>query len=137
MKKDSLQQVGGKVTKHKLAILQLFKTRKHLDVTTVHALLNQGGERVSLATIYRVIATFENAGMIMKHNFNSDQATYELVKSNEHHDHLICIKCDRVIEFYNQKLEQIQEQIASKNKFKLVNHRLNLYGICEKCTNKI
>lgn len=130
----AVKNMGGKVTKHKLAILQLFELHKHLDANKIYALLSTGGEHVSLATIYRVLSTFESHGIIIKHNFNDDLAVYEIANPNEHHDHLICIKCSKVIEFFDEKLEKIQERIAKENRFKIVNHRLNLYGICEECS---
>lgn len=125
--------MGVKVTKHKLVILQLFDLYKHLDASQIHTLLTSQGTNISLATIYRVLSVFEANHIIAKHNFKEDQSTYELVRPDEHHDHLICIKCNKVIEFFDCKIEKIQEKIAKDNKFKIVNHHLNLYGICEDC----
>lgn len=134
MNLELLKNMGVKVTKHKTSILQLFDTHKHLDANTIYNALNTSDEHVSLATIYRVLSTFEAHGVIMKHNFNEDQAVYELANPNEHHDHLICTKCNKVIEFFDCKLERIQERIAKENNFKIVAHQLNLYGICQECT---
>ena len=133
MNLQSLKNTGIKVTKHKTEVLQLFDLYKHLDASRIHLLLNDQDANISLATIYRVLSEFEANNIIVKHKFNEDQSIYELVKPNEHHDHLICIKCNKVIEFLDCKIERIQEKIAKKNKFKIVNHHLNLYGICEDC----
>ena len=103
MNTDLVKTMGGKVTKHKLTILELFDMHKHLDANQIYALLNTTDEHISLATIYRVLSAFESSGVIIKNNFNNDQAVYELAKLNEHHDHLICIKCNRVVEFFDEK----------------------------------
>ncbi|MBP9742649.1 MAG: transcriptional repressor [Burkholderiales bacterium] len=130
---QSVINAGIKLTKHKMVILKLFDVYKHLDANQIHALLINQGTNISLATIYRVLSSFEAHNIIMRHNFKEDQSTYELVNPHEHHDHLICIKCHQVVEFLDCKIEQLQEQIAKQNKFRIVNHHLNLFGICEKC----
>lgn len=132
---QNLKNKGVKVTKHKIVILQLFDLYRHLDASHIHSLLKSQGTNISLATIYRVLSVFESNNIIVKHNFNEDQSIYELVRPNEHHDHLICIKCNKVIEFLDCKIERIQEKIARDNKFRIVNHHLNLYGVCEECEN--
>ncbi|MCC2644255.1 MAG: hypothetical protein K0R49_192 [Burkholderiales bacterium] len=133
MNLDIIQNKGLKLTKHKLAILKLFELHKHLDAHKINTLLNEEGNNVSAATIYRVLASFEKNGVVVRHNFNEDQAVYELADPNHHHDHLICTKCNKVIEFYNCQIELLQEEIAKKNSFKIINHHLNLYGICSEC----
>ncbi|MFN7093823.1 MAG: Fur family transcriptional regulator [Burkholderiales bacterium] len=130
---SAAQIKGLKLTKHKLAILQLFNVYKHLDASKIHMLLNSSGTNISLATIYRVLSAFEGKGIIVKHNFNEDQSIYELANPDEHHDHLICTKCHKVIEFFDCQIEQIQKQIALSHKFTILNHHLNLYGICADC----
>ncbi len=135
MDQQIIKNTGVKITKHKLVILELFDLYKHLDASRIYSLLTNQGINISLATIYRVLSSFEANNIIVKHNFNEDQSIYELAIPNEHHDHLICIKCNKVIEFFDSKIERIQEQIAKNNKFKIVNHQLNLYGICEDCEN--
>ena len=135
MELQRLKDMGVKITKHKSVILQLFDLYKHLDASRIHSLLRDQGTEISQATIYRVLSEFEAHHIITKHNFNEDQSIYELVKPNEHHDHLICIKCNKVIEFLDCKIERIQERIAKENKFRIVNHHLNLFGICGDCDN--
>jgi len=130
---DIIQNKGLKLTKHKLAILELFKAHKHLDAHQINAILNKKGNIVSAATIYRVLASFEANGIVVRNNFKEDQAVYELADPNHHHDHLICTKCNKVIEFYNCQIEILQEEIARKNNFEILNHHLNLYGICSEC----
>ncbi|MFN8770884.1 MAG: Fur family transcriptional regulator [Neisseriaceae bacterium] len=126
---------GIKLTKHKLAVLKLLTSNKHLDATQIFNLLQEEGINIGIATIYRILTNFENNGIIQKHHFNQEQSTYELITPNEHHDHLICTKCHRVIEFLNENIEALQNQIAATNNFKIISHSLNIYGICEKCQN--
>lgn len=124
---------GVKLTKHKRSILELFELYKHLDANNISQLLRDDNNAVSLATIYRVLSDLEKHGVILRHNFNDNQAVYELLDPSHHHDHLICTKCNKVVEFYNCQIEKIQEQIAHDNKFEILNHHLNLYGICGEC----
>ncbi len=128
-----VKSLGIKITKHKLAILKLFDIHKHLDANKIHYLLNEKGGNISLATIYRILSSFEAKNIVIKNNFNDSQAIYELFDPGEHHDHLICIKCHKVIEFFDNNIEKIQKLIAKKNHFSIVSHCLNLYGICNDC----
>ena len=80
-----------------------------------------------------MLSSFELNNIIAKNNFKGDQSTYELVNPEEHHDHLICTKCNKVIEFFNCKIEKIQEKIAEEHNFRIVTHHLNLYGFCSEC----
>ncbi len=130
-----LRNSGIKVTQHKLAILELFVEHKHLDATKILELLHQKKAEVSLATVYRVLASFETHQIITKHNFGSEHAIYELITSeNEHHDHLICLECGQVIEFVNEQIENLQLAIAKANNFHVYHHTLNIYGRCENCS---
>lgn len=130
---QNVKNKGVKLTKHKIAILDLFNIHKHLDATQIYNILINNGINISLATIYRVLTNFERNDIIEKHNFNNEHAIYELVKQNEHHDHLICIKCHNVFEFIDEKIEHLQNEIAKANNFKIVSHSLNIYGICNNC----
>ena len=118
-----------------MAILELFSLYKHLDASQIYNILNNQGIHISLATIYRVLTSFETNAIVEKHNFNTEQATYELINPDEHHDHLICIQCHKVLEFLNENIEQLQKDIAINNNFKIVSHSLNIYGICNDCTS--
>lgn len=125
--------IKGKITKHKIAVLQMFERHKHLDANQIYHQLNQKKEKISLATIYRILSAFEQDGLIIKNNFIDDLAVYEFANPLEHHDHLICTKCHRVFEFFNEELELLQAKIAANFEFELLNHRLNMYGICKDC----
>ncbi len=132
MHSQYLKEIGIKLTKHKLSILQLFDLHKHLDANQIYLLLNELGNEISIATIYRILSVFETNGILVKHNFKDDQSTYELA-SVQHHDHLICVKCHSVLEFYNEEIERMQEEIAKNSGFEIMNHSLNIYGICSAC----
>lgn len=133
---DDLKTKGIKLTRHKIAIWELFNNYKHLDANQIYTLLSNQNIAIGIATIYRILINFEKHNIIDKHNFNNEQSTYELKITNNHHDHLICIKCNIVSEFYSEEIEKLQQQIAKKNQFNIVNHSLNIYGICNNC-NKI
>lgn len=130
---QQLKDTGLKLTKHKLAVLDLFKIHKHLDANQIYNLLRNQDNIISLATIYRILSTFEAKSILVKHNFTDEQFTYELLNPNDHHDHLICIKCNRVLEFVDSKIEKLQNQIARDNNFDIISHSLNIYGICINC----
>ena len=130
---QKLKTNGIKVTQHKLAILKLFEQNKHLDATTIVDLLHAQQVEISLATVYRVLSSFESHKIITKHNFGSEHASYELSSTEEHHDHLICLQCGQVIEFVNDEIERLQCLIAKENDFQLIHHTLNIYGYCSDC----
>jgi len=132
-----LKQAGIKITQHKLAVLELFAEHKHLDALEISKIFNKRNVDISLATIYRILSSFEEHKIVTKHNFGNEHANYELSLSNEHHDHLICVKCSKVIEFVNQQIEELQMQIAKNNDFKVYNHTLNIYGVCKECQQQL
>ncbi len=136
MYQELIKKSGLKVTKHKTAMLQLFNSYRHLDANKIYTIFISRNINMSLATIYRILSEFEAKNILIKNNFNDEQSTYELTHPNEHHDHLICIKCNKVIEFYNCDIEKTQEEVARANNFRIINHQLNLFGICEKCDDK-
>ena len=135
MNNQQLHKLGIRVTKHTTLILQLFNQHNHLDANQIHQFLTNSGIRISLSTIYRVLLKFVQYNLITKHNFKDHQGTYELVQENKHHDHLICIKCNIMIEFVNCQIESLQQYIAEKNNFIILTHQLNLYGLCATCAN--
>jgi Fur family ferric uptake transcriptional regulator len=133
---DLLKRYNIKVTPHKLAVLELFTTHKHLDANQIIRYLNSNSSNISSATVYRILANFEQNAVINKHNFGNDQAIYELNQNENHHDHLICLSCGVVIEFNNPQIEEIQIQIAQANNFSMLSHNLNIYGHCKNCNGK-
>ena len=129
-----LKERGVKITRHKLAVLELFAEQKHLDANIIVQQLHEKKTDISIATVYRILASFEAQQIVTKHNFGNEQAIYELASAGEHHDHLICIYCRKVIEFVDEQIEDRQRTIAQQNNFEIFSHSLNIYGRCQHCT---
>ena len=99
----------------------------HPDVDELHKRVNKIDNKISIATVYRTVKLFEEAGIVAKHDFKGNKARYEQAPQ-EHHDHLIDINTGKIIEFVNEDIEKLQKQVAEKLGYKLVDHRLELYG---------
>lgn len=134
---DDLKKAGLKATSARLAILALFETsnERHQSADQIHLAIQAQGHDVALATVYRVLAQFETAGIIHKHRFDDEHSVYEL-NDGDHHDHIVCIKCQNVEEFHNPIIEAQQEIIANKINFTITGHNHHIYGICQECKNK-
>jgi Fur family transcriptional regulator, ferric uptake regulator len=132
-KVDDLKQSGLKATLPRLKILEVFQTAKtrHMTAEDVfkHLLLEDAD--IGLATVYRVLTQFEQAGILARSHFEQGKAVYEL-DEGKHHDHLVCLDCGRVEEFYDPEIEQRQHAVASAKGFKLQDHALSLYANCIK-----
>lgn len=135
----NLRKAGLKVTLPRLKILELLERSqdKHLSAEDVYKIMLEQGEDVSLPTVYRVLKQFEDAGMVKSHNFDNQQSTVYEITPEEHHDHFICVRCNKVVEFTNQVIEAEQKKVAEDMGFELTDHALILYGICNKpeCKN--
>ena len=134
-----LKNIGLKATLPRLKILNLFEqsTVRHMTAEDVYKQLIADGEDVGLATVYRVLTQFEQAGLLVRHHFESDKAVYELNQGG-HHDHLVCMQCGRVEEFFDEEIEKRQKQIAQERGFVIHDHSLYLYADCTKtaCPHK-
>ncbi len=120
---------GLKMTEQRRVIAQVLSASDdHPDVELLCQRANQIDKQISVATVYRTVRLFEEAGIIDRHDFGDGRARYE-ENSEDHHDHLIDLKSGEVIEFSNPKIEQLQEEIAKELGFRLVGHRLELYGV--------
>ena len=128
-----LRNSGLKVTGPRLRILELFQTSKqrHLSAEDVYRHLLAEKIEVGLATVYRVLTQFEQAGLLVRHHFEADKAVYE-INEGAHHDHLVCLQCGRVEEFYDAEIEKRQAKIAKERGFALHDHALSLYADCVK-----
>ena len=111
----------------KLVAKIMSESHDHPDVDELHKRVNKFDSKISIATVYRTVKLFEEAGIISKHDFKGTKARYEQT-SHEHHDHLIDINTGEITEFVNQDIERLQEKVAEKLGYKLVDHRLELYG---------
>jgi Fur family ferric uptake transcriptional regulator len=138
-----LKRAGLKATLPRLKILSILEesTQRHVSAEDVYKELLAAGEEVGLATVYRVLTQFEAAGLVIRHNFEGGRAVFE-INQGGHHDHLVCVECGRVFEFYDPVLEKRQHDVAEKAGFAINDHSLYLYGVCEgmkkkgKCSKK-
>lgn len=133
MTEDKLKAAGLKVTGPRLKILQLLSDAEgHLTAEAIYQQLLQTGEEVVLATVYRVLGQFEAAGIVKRHRFTPDVSVFELDEGG-HHDHLVCVRCNHVVEFVDEVIEAHQLQIAKQHGYTITDHSLTLYGICASC----
>ena len=136
---QSLKEIGLKATLPRRRILELFETSKvrHLSAEDVYKALIAEGMDVGLATVYRVLTQFEQAGLLARQHFETGKAVFEL-NEGKHHDHLVCLQCGRVEEFYDAEIEKRQAKIARERGFEISEHALYLYADCTKprCPHK-
>jgi Fur family ferric uptake transcriptional regulator len=130
---QSLKEIGLKATLPRRKILELFETSKvrHLSAEDVYRALIAEGLDVGLATVYRVLTQFEQAGLLTRQHFETGKAVFELSQGG-HHDHLVCLQCGRVVEFFDAEIERRQNEIAHARGFSLRGHSLALYADCTK-----
>jgi Fur family ferric uptake transcriptional regulator len=130
---DELKSSGLKATLPRMKILEVFQhaERRHLTAEDVYKHLLADGADVGLATVYRVLMQFEQAGLLSRSNFESGKSVFEL-NEGQHHDHLVCLSCGRVEEFFDPEIEARQRQVAEARGFELHEHSLALYARCTK-----
>jgi Fur family ferric uptake transcriptional regulator len=125
---------GLKSTRQRLLILEtFFGLDGHLSVEELWARVRQVEHRVSVATVYRTMKLLAESGLAHARNFGDGQTRYEAAVGRDHHDHLICTKCGTIIEFENDQIERMQEQVARKHGFTVASHKMELYGLCRAC----
>jgi Fur family ferric uptake transcriptional regulator len=136
---SDLKSIGLKATLPRLKILELFEQsdKRHMTAEEVYRLLSDEGQDIGLATVYRVLTQFEQAGLLMRHHFDSDKAVFEL-NHGDHHDHLVCLQCGKVEEFFDPEIEKRQARIAKERGFAIHDHSLQIYADCvkENCPNR-
>ena len=130
---EELKSSGLKATLPRIKILEVFQQSvdRHLTAEDVYKALLHDGSDIALATVYRVLMQFEQAGILARSHFESGKSVFEL-NEGTHHDHLVCIDCGRVEEFFDAEIEGRQQAIAKARGFKLHEHALALYGACTK-----
>ena len=130
---DELKNSGLKATLPRIKVLEMFQktTRRHMSAEDVFKMLLTEGADVGLATVYRVLMQFEQAGILSRNHFESGKAVFEL-NEGKHHDHLVCVDCGRVEEFFDAEIENRQRSIAVDRGFELQDHALALYATCTK-----
>ena len=127
-----LKKAGLKVTLPRLKILQILQEpeNQHISAEDVYKILIEHGEEIGLATVYRVLNQFDDAGILNRHHFEGGKSVFE-ISHKDHHDHLVCLKCGKVVEFEDDIIEERQIAVAKKHNMKLTHHSLYLYGECQ------
>ncbi len=131
---NELKSMGLKATYPRLKILDIFRKgdTRHMSAEDVYRALMAENVEIGLATVYRVLTQFEQAGLLTRSQFDSGKAVFEL-NEGDHHDHLVCTNCGRVEEFYDAEIERRQHNVAKEHNFVLTGHAMALYGICPQC----
>jgi Fur family ferric uptake transcriptional regulator len=134
MESTDLKKAGLKATLPRIKILQILESSetRHLGAEDVYKALLETGEDVGLATVYRVLTQFEAAGLVSRHHFETGHSVFEL-NQGDHHDHILCVKCGRVDEFVDDKIEKRQREIAKREGYVMTDHSHYIYGICPDC----
>lgn len=128
LQRQELRKAGLKVTLPRLKILEILESsgQRHLSAEDIYRELLDAGEDIGLATVYRVLTQFESAGLVNRHNFEGGSSVFEL-DEGEHHDHMVCVESGDVVEFVNDEIERLQNEIAEEHGFELIDHSLVLY----------
>ncbi|MDE2402880.1 MAG: ferric iron uptake transcriptional regulator [Burkholderiales bacterium] len=136
---EELKSSGLKATLPRIKILEVFQQspQRHLTAEDVFKVLLNEGSDIGLATVYRVLMQFEQAGILSRNHFETGKAVFEL-NEGTHHDHLVCVVCGRVEEFYDAEIERRQQEIAKERGYALQDHALSLYVVCNRpeCVGK-
>ncbi len=135
--KQIIKEKGLKYTKQREIIFEtILNSDAHLNADELNMIISQkySDEKIGIATIYRALAFLEESNLISSIALDKDGKKFE-PSTKTHHDHLICVKCNKIIEFLDTQIEKKQEKIAKENGFKLLNHTMYLYGICKDCQN--
>ena len=129
MESSDIKNAGLKLTLPRMKILELFESSvdRHLKAEDIYKMLLDSGEEIALATVYRVLTQFETAGLVTRQHFDGGHAVFE-INDGEHHDHLVDIATGKVVEFYDEIIEQRQKEIAEKYNFNITEHTMVLYG---------
>ena len=133
MAKKELQAFGLKATVPRMRIFNMLnQSKEHVSAEEIYQGLKSQGDDISLATVYRVLSQFEVVGIVIRHRFEDEHSVYEL-DEGDHHDHLVCEQCRKVIEFVDPLIEQRQLDIAKQYGFVMKDHTLTIFGLCEEC----
>ena len=134
---EYLSGQGLKSTRQRDEILNIFVAAgRHLSAEELYLLVKKSDPRIGYATVYRTLKLLAEAGLAHGQRFEDGFTRYEYNATDAHHDHLICTKCGRIIEFENEQIEALQQDVARKNRFKVQSHKLEMYGLCFECQGK-
>jgi Fur family ferric uptake transcriptional regulator len=134
---DELKSTGLKATAPRLKILEIFQKaeQRHMTADDLYRLLLAEHSDIGLATVYRALTQFEQAGILSRHHFEAGKAVYEL-RDERHHDHFVCLSCGKVEEFLDAEIERRQRHVAQSRGWTLQDHAMSLYGLCPVCRKK-
>ena len=137
MDSSELKRAGLKATLPRLKILEFLENSKvrHMSAEDVYKAMLESGEEVGLATVYRVLTQFEAAGLVVRHHFEGGQSVFEM-EQGQHHDHILCVRCGKVDEFFDETIEERQKKIAKEKGYTMTDHSLYIYGVCGDCQKK-
>ncbi len=136
--KDFLLTQGLKSTNQRELILEEFlRAGSHLSTEDLYLRLRMKNPRIGYATVHRTLKLFAECGIAEQRHFGDGQARYEASAQDEHHDHLICISCGKIVEFEDSRIEELQMEVAGEHGFSIERHRLELYGYCSSCSTSI
>ena len=141
MKEEALRsmvaQGGRKYTKQREEILNVFlHSEGHQNLAEIYAQVAKTNPKIGYATVYRTLKLLTRLGLATERRFDDGEVRYERVPEGKHHDHLICLQCGKIIEFEDQGIEALQTEIAKRHRFKVLHHRMELYGLCCACGKK-
>ena len=123
-----------KITKQRRAVLNVFlECENHVSVEELYSIVSEQEPKIGLATVYRTLALLTKSGLALEMDFGDGQKRYESSFMNAHHDHMVCTECGKIIEFNHPLIEKYQEEIAIQNGFKIISHKLDLFGHCNNC----
>jgi Fur family ferric uptake transcriptional regulator len=132
--RNFLVSQGLKSTRQRELILEEFlRAGAHLSTEDLYLRLRRNFPRIGYATVHRTLKLFAECGIAEQRHFGDGQARYEASSHDEHHDHLICIACGKIVEFEDGRIEQLQDEVAGEHGFRIERHRLELYGLCQAC----
>lgn len=135
--REYLAQKGLKSTRQREIILDEFlRAGSHLSTEDLYLKLRRKNPTIGYATVYRTLKLFAECGIAAECHFSNRETRYEASSGAEHHDHLICTECGAIIEFEDSRIEQLQEKVAQEHSFRIVSHRLELFGLCAKCAGE-
>ncbi|TGL75524.1 transcriptional repressor [Leptospira jelokensis] len=133
---EYLKENGLKITNQRLLVAQkIFSSHNHFTAEGLLDELKDNKDRISKATIYRILAIMVEAGLLEEHDFGKDYKYYEHIIGHEHHDHIICMQCGRIVEFIDERIEELQNKAARENGFTITGHSLNIFGNCSNFAN--
>lgn len=135
--KTRVSEEGLKRTRQREEILNAFlNTPGHRSLAQIYAEVSKKNPKIGYITVFRTLKLLTRLGLAAQRKFADGETRYEPVSEGTHHDHLICLECGKIIEFENKTLETLQKEIASRHRFQIASHRMELYGLCEHCNRK-